>query len=485
MQAAAPRYALAAAAAGSANVTKLPALPAAATSASALRGRAHGVGPAARGQRERVPPARGILGHQGMAARAERWGPAPHGCTTRDAALESTVQPLVSEVLSRVVGASWGAGQQPAAQGHLAHTAGLAKPTRTAQVPAARGGKATAAQPRPHAHAPGGTRAAGEARAPVSPGSCTGKGHWAQPVARQGHRLPPVRLVHGKPLRAQPVDALKHLVAVQIKMEQLEELEEEDDNKTSEDVSGQRQLEEAVSIHTLWGSPSLLRLSQEPHSGPQKVPGSPGSVARDAAGEADDHPQRASPAPSADSDVEPAACCLARAPGEQGHGEPPRASAPDDVQPLAPPLPAAMLQAADDSADAVGTAQGILGDRDWAAGAEGQGPAPVGPVTSDTALQDLEEAWEEVPDRDAAAEAASAIKSASLAPSDHADTQAAASPQAARLGRDGHRAPLPAQPLAYSSPSPVGFVARPHAPARWRCPSVLRTACRALRRAFR
>ena len=597
-QAAAPRYALAAPTPGSANVTKLPTLPAAAACRSSLRGRASAVGPAAGGHPELVPPSRGILGDRGMAGRAERWGPAPHGRTTCDVALESTVQSLVSGVLSRVVGASRGPGQQLAAQGHLPHTAALATPTRTAQVQAARGGKAPAAQPGPHPHAPGGTTDAGEPRAPPSSVRCTGKGHWVQAEARQAHRLPPLPLVHGKPLRPRPVDALKHLEVMRLKMEHVEQLEEEDQDKTSEDLSGQRELEEDISIHTIWSSPSLLRLSQESHAGPQKVPGSPGSMARDAVGEADDHPQRASPAPSADSDVEPAGFCLAGGPGDQGHSEPLPTAAPEDTQSWAPALPAAMLQAGDDSAKAAGTAQGILGDRDLAAGAEGQGPAPIGPVSSDTALEDLEEEWEEVPDRDAAGETASTIKSASLAPLTDKDAGPAesclaggprdqgrseplpasgpedlsfstspspgapreeghsvtvpASPDAPSLApplpaampqladdgaktvgaaqgtlsdqalaarvegqgpapggpvtcdaelldleeereevpeRDaageGDRAPIRAQPLAYSSPSPIGIAALPHAPARRRWPSVLRTACRALRRALR
>ena len=458
-QAAAPRYALAAPTPGSANVTKLPALPAAATSGSSLRGRAHAVGPTASGHRELVPPARGILGERGMAVRAERRGPAPHGRTTCDVALESTVQSLVSGVLRRVVAASRGPGQQLAAQGHLARTTGLATPTRTAQVQAAKGGEAPAAQPGPpHPDAPGATRAAGEARAPVSPGSCAGKGHWARPVARPGHRLPPLRLGHGKLLRTRPVDAPKRLVVVRIKMEHLEELEQEDDDKRSEDLSGQSQLEDDISIHTIWSSLQLLSLSQEPHTGPQKVPGSPGSMARDTAGQADDHPQRASPAPSADSDVEPAAFCLAGGPGDQGHSEPLLASAPEDVQLLAPPLPAAMLQAADDSADALGTAQGILGDQDLAAGAEGQGPGPVGPITSDTALEDLEEEWEEVPDRDTAGEAASDLKSASLAPLTREDAEPAEPCLAGAPREQGRSEPLPAsvpEDTSFStSPSP-------------------------------
>ena len=483
-QAAAPRYALAAPTAASATVPKLPALPPAAASGSSRRGRAHAMGPAASGHRELVPPARGILGDRGMAARAERRGPAPHGRRTCDLALDSTVHSLVSGVLRRVVGASRGPGQQLAAQGHLAHTAALVTPTRTAQVQAARRGKAPAAQPEPHPHAPGGTRAAGEPRAPGSSAKGTSKGHWARPVAGQAHHLPPLRLVHSKLLRPRPVDAPKHRVVMRLKMEHVEQLEEEDKDKTSEDLSGQCQLEEDISIHTIWRSPSLLRLSQEPHAGPQKVPGSNGSMARDAVGGADDHPQRASPAPSADSDVEPAAFCRAGGPGDQGHSEPLPTAAPEDVQSWAPASPAAVLQAADDRAKAVGTAQGILGDRHLAAGAEGQGPAPIGPVTSDTALEDLEEEWEEVPDRDAAGEGDGDTQSVSLAPSENADTEAAASALARGPSHEGHRAPIPAQTLAYSFPSSIGIAALPRTPARRRRPSVLRTACRALRRAF-
>ena len=482
-QAAAPWHARAAPAAAPASVTKLPALPAAA-SGSSRRGRAHAVGLAASSPRELVPPARGILGDWSMAVRAERWGPAPHSPTSPDVALESSVQAFLSGVPGHAVAASWEPGQQVVVQGHLAHTTALASPARTAQAQAAWGCKAPAAQPGPRPHAPGGTRAAGEPRAPGSSAKCTGKGHWARPVARQAHHLPPLRLVHGKPLRPRPVEAPKHLVVMRLKMEHAEQMEEEDKDKTSEDLSGQSQLQEDISIHTIWRSPSLLRLSQEPHAGPQKVPGSNGSMARDAIGGADDHPQHASPAPSADSDVEPAAFCLAGGPGDQGHSEPLPASSPEDVLSWAPALPAAMLQAADDRAKAVGTAQGILGDRHLAAGAEGQGPAPIGPVTRETALEDLEEEWEDVPDRDAAGEGDGDTQSVSLAPSEDADTEAAASALARGRGHKGHRAPIPAQRLAYSFPSSIGIAALPRTPARRRRPSVLRTACRALRRAF-
>lgn len=276
-QAAAVRYALAAPTDGSANVTKLPALPAAATSGSSLRGRARAVGPAASGRRELVPPAWRILSDRGMAVRAERWGPAPHSSTTRDVPLESTVQSLVSGVLSHIAAASRGPGQQLVAQGHLAHTTGLATPTRTAQVQA----------------------------------------------------------------------------------------------------------------------------------------------------------------------------------GDQGHSETLPAAAPEDVHSSAPPSPTATLHAADDSADAGGTAQGIPGNQDPVAGAEGQGPAPHGLLTSDTSLEELEEEWHKVLEGDAAGEAASDIKSASLAPLTDGDAESCL----ARGPRDQeHSEPLPAtvpEDTSFStSPSP-------------------------------
>lgn len=106
-------------------------------------------------------------------------------------------------------------------------------------------------------------------------------------MARQGHRLPPLRLAHGKPLRTGSEDALKHLVAMQMEMEDLEEREEDDDDETYEDLLGESLLEEDISIHTICVSPSLPSLSQEPDAGPWKVPSSPGSMAGDAAREAD------------------------------------------------------------------------------------------------------------------------------------------------------------------------------------------------------
>ncbi|KAK4820007.1 hypothetical protein QYF61_017386 [Mycteria americana] len=562
-QAAAPWHALAAPTAGSANVTKLPALPAAA-SRSSLRGRAHAVGLVASGHRELVPPARGILDDWSMAARAERWGPVPHSPTTHDVALGSSVQAFASGVASHAVAASWEPGQQLAAQGHLALTTGLASPARTAQVQAAWGCRAPAAQPGPDPHAQWGTRAAGEACEPVSPGRCT-EGLWERSLARQGHRLPPLRLVHGKPLRTGPEDALKRLVVVQIKAEDLEELEEEDDDETYEDLSGESLLEEDVSIHTICVSPSLPRPSQEPEAGPQKVPGSPDSKAREAAEEADGYSECASPALSEDSDAEPADSHLAGGPRDQGHSKPlptsaPEdtgfstspspggsceespsatlpASAPEDAQSLAPPLPVAMPQAADDGAETVGTAQGILSDQGFVARAEGQGSASDGPVTWYALLEELLEEWEEeeVPDREAAGEGDGDPPSASLVPLKDEEAEPAASPLARDPWDEGHRAPVvtavpadaqlsasalpadpmekadaarteashaqatapqeepllagglagacpvPAQPLAYSSPSPTGITALPHPPARQRWRSVVRTARRALR----
>ncbi|XP_037230774.1 uncharacterized protein LOC119142173 [Falco rusticolus] len=51
-------------------------------------------------------------------------------------------------------------------------------------------------------------------------------------------------------------------------------------------------------------------------------------------------------------------------------------------------------------------------------------------------------------------------------------------------GEQAGPCPLPAQPLAYSSPSSTGIAALPHTPARRRRPSLFRRVLRALRRAF-
>lgn len=63
--------------------------------------------------------------------------------------------------------------------------------------------------------------------------------------------LPPLQPIHGKPLHRQPKDAPKRLVIMQIEMEHLEELQEEGNDKTSEDLSGQSQLAEVTSIDTI------------------------------------------------------------------------------------------------------------------------------------------------------------------------------------------------------------------------------------------
>ena len=530
------------------------------------------MGLAASSPRELVPPARGTLGDWSMAVRAERWGPAPRRPTSPDVALDSSVQALLSGLPGHAVAASWEAGQQLVAQGHLAHTTGLASPARTAQVQAAGGCKAPAAQPGPDPHAQWGTGATGEACEPVAPGRCT-EGLWERSMARQGHRLPPLRRVHGTPLRTGPMDAPKRLVVVQLRtaeLEELEELEEEDEDEMYKDLSGEvpSYLEEDISVHTICVSPSLSSLSQETDAGPQKVPGSPGSVSRDTTGEADSYSERASPALSEDSHAEPAHSPLARGPRDQGHSEPLPTSAPDDTacsttpspggsceespsatlpasapqdaQPLAPPLPAAVPQAADDGAETVGAAQGILNDEDFAARAEGQGSASDGPMAWSALLDELLEEWEEeeVPERGAAAQGDSDPQSAPLAPLKVEEAEPAASPLAADPWDEGRRAPvpaavledakpsasalpaapmeeaeaartepshaqatapqekpflagglagpcpLPAQPLASSSPSPPAIAAFPRSPARWRWHSVVRTARRALRWAF-
>jgi len=174
------------------------------------------------------------------------------------------------------------------------------------------------------------------------------------------------------------------------------------------------------------------------------------------------------------------------APCEEGHSVTVPAPAPPDAQSVAPPLPAAVPQLAGAGAKSVGAAEGVLRDRGLAARVESQGPpVPVSPIASDADLGDSEEEREEVPDKDAAGEEDGDTQSASLAPSEDAGTEAAASPLAGGPGHEGHRAPVPAQPLAYSSPSLVGIAALPRAPARQRWSSILRTARRALRRAFR
>lgn len=199
-----------------------------------------------------------------------------------------------------------------------------------------------------------------------------------------------------------------------------------------------------------------------------------------------------------------------------------------------------MPQAADDGAETVGAAQGILNDEDFAARAEGQGSASDGPMAWSALLDELLEEWEEeeVPERGAAAQGDSDPQSAPLAPLQDKEAEPAASPLAADPWDEGRRAPvpaavledakpsasalpaapmeeaeaartepshaqatapqekpflagglagpcpLPAQPLASSSPSPPAIAAFPRSPARWRWHSVVRTARRALRWAF-
>ncbi|XP_010579036.1 PREDICTED: uncharacterized protein LOC104840059 [Haliaeetus leucocephalus] len=451
-QAAAPWHALAAPTAGSANVTKLPALTGAAPRPS-LRSGAHAVGLAAGSHRELVPPAWRIPDEWSMPVRAERWGAAPHSPTAHGVALESSVQASVSGVPSHAIAASWEPGQQLAARGHLADTTGLESAARTTQGQAAWGCKAPAAQPGPDPPAQWGTRAAGEACEPVALQRCA-EGLWERSMARQG-RLPPLQLPRGKPLRTGPEDALKRCVVMQIKIEDLEEVEEDNDSETYEDLSGEllSYLEEDI-FHAICGIPLLPRLSQQsgagPHqgpswpgsmagdatgesdsflkcvspglsedsdAGPQKVPSLPGSMARDAAGEADGYPEPVSPALSEDSDAEPAACPQAGVARNQEHSEPlptsasedtgfstsPSlgssceesqcailpASAPEDAESLAPPMPVAVPHVADDGAETVGTARGILNDQDFAARAEGQGSASDGPMALYALLEEL------------------------------------------------------------------------------------------------
>lgn len=111
----------------------MPAPPAAA-SRSSLGGRAHAMHLLGTGHGKLVLPAWGILHDWRMAVRTERWEPAPHSPTTHSVALGSSVQAWASGLLSHAVAASWEAGQQLVAQGHLAHTI-LASPARTSPVP--------------------------------------------------------------------------------------------------------------------------------------------------------------------------------------------------------------------------------------------------------------------------------------------------------------------------------------------------------------
>lgn len=541
-----------------------------------------------------------------MPVRAERWGAAPHSPTAHDVALESSVQAFASGVPSHAVAASWEPGQQLAARGHLAHTTGLESAARTTQVQAAWGCKAPAAQPGPDPPAQWGTRAAGRACEPVALQRCT-EGLWERSMARQG-RLPPLQLPCGEPLRTGPEDAPKRCAVMQIKMEDLEEVEEDSDSEMYEALSGEvlSYLEEDIFFRTICGIPLLPRLSQESgagpqqgpswpgsmagdvtgeedgflecvspdlsedsDAGPQKVPSSPGGMARDAAGEADGYSEPVSPALSEDSDAEPAACPLAGVARDQEHSEPllltsaPEdtgfstspslgssceesqraiipASAPEDAESLAPPMPVAVPHVAADGAETVGTARGVLNDQDPAARAEGQGSASDGLKGLYALLQELweESEEEEVSEREAAGEGDSDSWIASLAPLKDEEAGPAASPLAGDPWDEGHRAPIPAavpedaklsasalpadpmeeadvacaeashaqattpqqkplvawglagacpvpaQPLAYNCPSPTATCALPHPPPRRRWHSVVRTARRALRWAF-
>lgn len=199
-----------------------------------------------------------------------------------------------------------------------------------------------------------------------------------------------------------------------------------------------------------------------------------------------------------------------------------------------------MPQGADDGAETVGTARGILNDQDFAARAEGQESVSDGPVTRYALPEELLEEWEEeeVPDREAAGEGDGDPQSTSLAPLKDEEAEPAASPLAGDPLDEGHRAPIPtavpedaelsasalladpteeadaacaeachaqatapqkkpllagglagdcpvpAQPLAYSSSSPTGITALPRPLARWQWHSVVRMARQALRWAF-
>lgn len=199
-----------------------------------------------------------------------------------------------------------------------------------------------------------------------------------------------------------------------------------------------------------------------------------------------------------------------------------------------------MPQAADDGAETVGAARGVLNDEDFAARAEGQGSASDGPMAWYALLEELleEQEEEEVPERGAAGQGDSDPQSAPLAPLKDEEAEPAASPLAGDPWEEGRRAPVPAavpedaqpsasalpaapveeaeaartepshaqattpqekpflaggpagacpvpaQPLASSSPSLPGIAALPRPPARRRWHSVVRTARRALRWAF-
>ncbi|GAB0192690.1 hypothetical protein GRJ2_001734300 [Grus japonensis] len=274
----------------------------------------------------------------------------------------------------------------------------------------------------------------------------------------------------------------------------LEELEDEydGDDHTSEKSSGESLLEYTISTHSTFVSPPLSSLSQEPGASPQEAPGSPGSTARDATGEAEACSERASPALSEDSGAEPADSHPAgglRDP--QGHSQPlptsapedigfstspaPEgsceesqsatlpASAPEDAESVAPPLPAAVPQAADHGAETVGTAQGILNDQDFAARAGGQGSASDRPPSWYALLEELLEEWEEeeVPDRQAAGEEDSDAESASLAPLNDEEAEPAASPLAEDPWDEGPRARIPAAAPEDARPSASALPADP------------------------
>lgn len=66
-----------------------------------------------------------------------------------------------------------------------------------------------------------------------------------------------------------------------------------------------------------------------------------------------------------------------------------------------------------------------------------------------------------------------------------APSESLASPLAGGPRHKGHRAPILAHPLAYSSHSPIGVATLPSTPGHRQCSSILRTACQALHRAFR
>ncbi|XP_051658033.1 uncharacterized protein LOC127477571 [Manacus candei] len=142
-----------------------------------------------------------------------------------------------------------------------------------------------------------GTTAADRAWETPSPGSRTA-GLWERSMARPGHCLPPLGPARGSPLCTWAEDAQKDLPLT--KIEELEDLEEEDDEKIYGDLFRDiiSYLEEESSIETTC-IPNQSSLRQEPVTGPQVLPSTP-SLTSDSTGETENYSEQQSPAPLAD-----------------------------------------------------------------------------------------------------------------------------------------------------------------------------------------